>query len=79
MPRSAPIAKTTVCRARTVTATGVGATSTTASTTDVRPAAKRGPRGSMPAPVAERAVVIVDMVLLTTDEGLEEETVRKVY
>jgi hypothetical protein len=24
-------------------------------------------------------VVIVDMVLLTTDEGLGEETVRKVY
>jgi hypothetical protein len=33
----------------------------------------------MPAPRAERAVVIVGMVLLTTDEGLEEETVRKVY
>jgi hypothetical protein len=33
----------------------------------------------MPVLVAERAVVIADMVLLTTDEGLEEETVRKVY
>jgi len=42
----------------------------------VRVAANRGPRGSIPEPRAERAVVIVDMLLLTTDEGLREETVR---
>ncbi len=62
--------KTTVCSASSVTATGVGVTSTRASTTEVRLAANRGPRGSMPEPRAWRAVEVVDMVLLTTDEGL---------
>ena len=44
----------------------------------VRVAANRGPRGSIPAARAGRAVEIVDMALLTTD-GAGEETVRKVY
>ena len=63
------MAKTTSAASR-VTATGVGVTSTRARTTEVRLAANRGPRGSMPQPTVGRAVERVDMVLLTTDEGL---------
>ena len=52
-PSVAPMAKTTAWAASNVMATGPGASSsTTASTTVVRPAETWGPRGSMPAWVA---------------------------
>src|SRR4029078_560001 len=66
-PRTAPMPNTTACTASSTVATGCGVTSTSASTADVRGAATRGPRGSMPAGAAS-GVVTVDMVLLTTEE-----------